>query len=121
MDPAAAGDVQAFIVRLDEQLGSHYSLGMNIIQILLQTESVHADHGLRESIKHGRVGLQMDITVGTQKLLIQAEESGMGESFLRPRDAQLRVGESEPDLAHLFRREIFRDLVDLRAQEGHIR
>src|SRR6185437_1779543 len=118
VDAVAAGDIESFIMCLDLQLVvDGRAAGIDIRVVFEYRQLAKLDDPFRESIEHGRVGLEVDEAAGNEELLIEPQEFGMREPPPRPRFPQLRIGEGEPDLRDFIRGKIVVDLVDLGAQE----
>src|SRR5699024_6206659 len=63
---------------------------------------------------------QMDRTAGFEQTGVCGEERRGREAFFRALGAELRIGEGDPDLVHLARREKRADEFDARADESYV-
>ena len=80
---------------------------------------VRPDDGLGVFVEEAGIGLEMDDASGTEEAAVALEEQRRGEAGILAA-AELRVGESEPDLGDFARAEERVDELDPGAQEGDI-
>ena len=79
---------------------------------------VRLDHRERVGVHERAVRLEVDNTIAREDFPVHPHEAGARQPFVHL--LHLRVGERDPDLGHLARREEVGDQLDAGAQESHV-
>jgi hypothetical protein len=118
LDGNAALHPLALIIRLDFKNIIGNSRIIKVVGVDIDFQLVELHQQMRVGVEERAVGLEIDDSIGLENIPIIIKEAGGSEALIDV--AHLRVGESNPNLVNLRRREETVDKFDAGAEEGHV-